>query len=180
MARWGMLGPPQYGGQNIRNVSSPHWRGWLGKDRRCIRSASVCMLVSSALSDTARAYEELPAHDPERMKGQSKPCWTPFPISTIIVSRTGVGPWTLGLGYEASDSANTRPHFGTTRSTRTCCRELTDDDLKELGVSALGDRKRLLKAIAESGSRGASLRNADESCRPSLGHGQSPSAARSP
>ena len=62
MARWGMLGPPQYGGQNIRNVSSPHWRGWLGKDRRCIRSASVWILVSSALSDTARAYKELPAH----------------------------------------------------------------------------------------------------------------------
>ena len=71
---------------------------------------------------SARAHEELPAHDPERMKGQSKPCWTPFPISTIIVSRTGVGPWTLGLGYEASVSANTRRISGTTRSTRTCCR----------------------------------------------------------
>ena len=32
MARWGMPGPPQFGGQpvtNIRNVSSPHWR-WEG------------------------------------------------------------------------------------------------------------------------------------------------------
>jgi hypothetical protein len=27
---------------------------------------------------------------------------------TIIVSRTGVGPWTLGLGYEASLSTNSR------------------------------------------------------------------------
>lgn len=30
MERWGMPGPPQYGGApvtNIRNVSSPHWRG---------------------------------------------------------------------------------------------------------------------------------------------------------
>jgi putative SOS response-associated peptidase YedK len=30
MARWGMPGPPQFGGQpvtNIRNVASPHWRG---------------------------------------------------------------------------------------------------------------------------------------------------------
>ena len=37
MARWGMPGPPQFGDQpvtNIRNVSSPHWRGWLGRDRR--------------------------------------------------------------------------------------------------------------------------------------------------
>ena len=32
MARWGMPGPQQFGGApitNIRNVSSPHWRGWL-------------------------------------------------------------------------------------------------------------------------------------------------------
>jgi hypothetical protein len=32
MARWGVPGPPQFGGApitNIRNVGSPHWRGWL-------------------------------------------------------------------------------------------------------------------------------------------------------
>jgi putative SOS response-associated peptidase YedK len=43
MARWGMPGPPQYGGApvtNIRNVSSPHWRGWLGKRNRCIVPAT--------------------------------------------------------------------------------------------------------------------------------------------
>ena len=43
MARWGMPGPPQYGGQpvtNIRNVSSPHWRGWLGQKYRCIVPAT--------------------------------------------------------------------------------------------------------------------------------------------
>ena len=34
MARWGMPGPPQFGGApitNIRNVGSPHWRRWLGQ-----------------------------------------------------------------------------------------------------------------------------------------------------
>src|SRR5208337_3513584 len=34
MARWGMPGPPQFGGQpvtNIRNVMSPHWRGMAGQ-----------------------------------------------------------------------------------------------------------------------------------------------------
>jgi putative SOS response-associated peptidase YedK len=39
LARWGMPGPPQYGGQpatNIRNVMSPHWRSWLGVGSRCI------------------------------------------------------------------------------------------------------------------------------------------------
>jgi putative SOS response-associated peptidase YedK len=43
MARWGMPGPPQFGGQpvtNIRNLDSPHWRGWLGKNRRRIVPAT--------------------------------------------------------------------------------------------------------------------------------------------
>jgi putative SOS response-associated peptidase YedK len=36
--RWGMP-PPQYGGTpitNIRNTSSPHWRGWLKPENRCL------------------------------------------------------------------------------------------------------------------------------------------------
>ena len=39
MARWGMRGPLQYGGHavtNIRNVSSPHRRGWPGARNRCV------------------------------------------------------------------------------------------------------------------------------------------------
>jgi putative SOS response-associated peptidase YedK len=43
MARWGMPGPPQFGGQpvtNIRNVSSPHWRGWLSARTRCLVPAT--------------------------------------------------------------------------------------------------------------------------------------------
>ena len=43
MARWGMPGPPQFGGQpvtNIRNLTSPHWRGWLGRPNRCIVPAN--------------------------------------------------------------------------------------------------------------------------------------------
>ena len=43
LARWGMPGPPQFGGApitNIRNVKSPHWRGWLGKRNRCIVPAT--------------------------------------------------------------------------------------------------------------------------------------------
>ncbi len=42
-ARWGMPGPPQFGGHpvtNIRNVASPHWRRWLGKGSRCIVPAT--------------------------------------------------------------------------------------------------------------------------------------------
>jgi putative SOS response-associated peptidase YedK len=39
MARWGMPGPPAYGGApitNIRNVKSPHWRAWLKPESRCL------------------------------------------------------------------------------------------------------------------------------------------------
>ena len=39
MLRWGMPGPPQFGGApitNIRNVRSPHWRGWLNPENRCV------------------------------------------------------------------------------------------------------------------------------------------------
>ena len=44
MARWGMPTPPQYlagkrtdpGVTNIRRVSSPHWRSWLGPGHRCL------------------------------------------------------------------------------------------------------------------------------------------------
>jgi putative SOS response-associated peptidase YedK len=35
MARWGMPGPPQFGGSpitNIRNTRSPHWRAWLAPE----------------------------------------------------------------------------------------------------------------------------------------------------
>jgi putative SOS response-associated peptidase YedK len=39
MARWGMPGPPAFGGApvtNIRNTKSPHWRGWLKPANRCV------------------------------------------------------------------------------------------------------------------------------------------------
>src|SRR5580704_1853742 len=41
--RWGMPGPPQFGGRpvtNIRNVASPHWRGWIGARNRCVVPAT--------------------------------------------------------------------------------------------------------------------------------------------
>lgn len=43
MLTWGMPTPPEYtagkpdtGVTNIRNVSSPHWRRWLGPENRCL------------------------------------------------------------------------------------------------------------------------------------------------
>ena len=38
-ARWGMPGPPQFGGHpitNIRNTKSAHWRRWLKPENRCL------------------------------------------------------------------------------------------------------------------------------------------------
>ena len=39
LMRWGMSPPPRTGGPpvtNIRNTSSPHWRGWLKPENRCL------------------------------------------------------------------------------------------------------------------------------------------------
>jgi putative SOS response-associated peptidase YedK len=39
MLRWGMPGPPQFGGApitNIRNAKSSHWRPWLKPQNRCV------------------------------------------------------------------------------------------------------------------------------------------------
>jgi putative SOS response-associated peptidase YedK len=41
--RWGMPPPPKFGGPpvtNIRNMSSPHWRGWLKPENRCLVPAN--------------------------------------------------------------------------------------------------------------------------------------------
>lgn len=46
-ARWGMPTPPKFlkgkadsGVTNIRNVTSPHWRRWLGLESRCVVPAT--------------------------------------------------------------------------------------------------------------------------------------------
>ena len=38
LMRWGMPPAPNFGGAitNIRNTSSPHWRGWLKPESRCL------------------------------------------------------------------------------------------------------------------------------------------------
>jgi putative SOS response-associated peptidase YedK len=43
MMRWGMPPPPKFGGPpvtNFRNTSSPHWRGWLKPENRCLVPAN--------------------------------------------------------------------------------------------------------------------------------------------
>jgi len=55
MARWGMPSPPQVvtgidrGVTNIRNAASPHWRGWLKPENRCLVPAtSFCEYTDKA------------------------------------------------------------------------------------------------------------------------------------
>jgi len=55
MARWGMPGPPQFGGQpvtNIRNVASPHWRGWLSRNRCLVPATSFCEYADTKPRET--------------------------------------------------------------------------------------------------------------------------------
>jgi class 3 adenylate cyclase/tetratricopeptide (TPR) repeat protein len=55
-----------------------------------------------------------------------------------------VGAWLTGLGLERYAAA-----FEESGVDASLLRELTNDDLKDLGVARIADRKRLLKAIAE-------------------------------
>ena len=85
------------------------------------------------------------------MKGQSKPCWTPFPISTIIRFEDGcrtmdVGSYLRTLGLEQYEAL-----FHENDIDAEVLGDLTDADLEKLGVT-LGHRKRLLKAIAGLGA----------------------------
>src|SRR6202453_3501712 len=78
MARWGMPGPPQFGRApitNIRNIGSPHWRGWLGKHNRCIVPAtSFCEYADTRPRKTPKWFA----------LGQDRPLfafaglWTPW------------------------------------------------------------------------------------------------------
>ena len=88
MARWGMPGPPQYGGQpvtNIRNVSSAHWRGWLGKRNRCIVPAtSFCEYLDT--------------------KSRKTPIW--FALSADRPLFAFAGLWTPWCGVRGPKSAS--------------------------------------------------------------------------
>jgi len=64
--RWGMPPPPKFGGPpvtNIRNTSSPHWRGWLKPGDRGTKSKPVPgpHLVYGFLTTTPNAVVE-PIH----------------------------------------------------------------------------------------------------------------------
>ena len=65
MARWGMPGPPQFGGApitNIRNVGSPHWRGLARQAEPLHRAGDLILRI--------RGYEA--AQDAEMVRAQPR------------------------------------------------------------------------------------------------------------
>jgi putative SOS response-associated peptidase YedK len=87
MARWGMPGPPQFGGQpvtNIRNVKNPHWRRWLGRGSRCVVPATwFCEYANT--------------------KPRKTPIW--FALSEDKAALRVAGLWTPRKGVRGAKSA---------------------------------------------------------------------------
>ncbi len=86
MMRWGMPGPPQFGGApitNIRNTKSAHWRRWLGPASRCL----VPMSSFCEYADT---------------KPKKTPMWFAMDESRPLVAFAGI--WT-----EFSGTRGTKP-----------------------------------------------------------------------
>jgi putative SOS response-associated peptidase YedK len=80
MMRWGMPGPPQFGGApitNIRNTKSAHWRRWLG-------AANRCLVPMSSFCEYA---------DP---KSKKTPIWFAMDDSRPLVAFAGI--WTEWSG----------------------------------------------------------------------------------
>jgi putative SOS response-associated peptidase YedK len=61
MMRWGMPPPPRAGGYpvtNIRNTTSPHWRGWLKPENRCLVPANSFAEYAPEPSRSAPRHHE--------------------------------------------------------------------------------------------------------------------------
>ena len=71
LMRWGMPPPPRTGGPpvtNIRNTSSPHWRGWLNPESRCL--APLIASPSMRQSRTPRPRKRTLSGSPSMMIGR--------------------------------------------------------------------------------------------------------------
>jgi hypothetical protein len=91
MMRWGMPPPPRTGGlpvTNIRNTSSPHWRGWLKPENRCL-------VPLNSFAEYA----------PARHGGATRPYATAAPARTDSGRDHRVG-WVVGVGWEYAFNNN--------------------------------------------------------------------------
>ena len=86
----------------------------------------------------------------------------------------------MGLGYEASDSSQYEANFRDNKIDADVLPQLTDAGLKDIGVSALGDRLRLLAAIAALSGATPSVNAAASPPKPAPAGGLQISAERRP
>src|ERR1700687_1130393 len=86
MLRWGMPGPPVFGGRpitNIRNTKSAHWRRWLKPENRCV----VPFTSFCEYADT---------------KPKKTPTWVAFDESRPLAVFAGI--WTTWHGKRGTKS----------------------------------------------------------------------------
>ena len=90
MMRWGMPPPPRTGGlavTNIRNTSSPHWRGWLKPESRCLSRPTA-----------------LPSARPSRTRRRRKRTWCGFALNDDRALFGFAGIWTTFNGDRGTKS----------------------------------------------------------------------------
>ncbi|ABE37250.1 protein of unknown function DUF159 [Rhodopseudomonas palustris BisB5] len=96
MMRWGMPGPPQFGGipvTNIRNTKSPHWRRWLKPENRCLVPATSFSEYNATANPKSLTY---PDGSPHPMAGKKDVVW--FALSPERPLFAFAGIWTEWTG----------------------------------------------------------------------------------
>ncbi len=114
MMRWGMPPPPCTGGPpvtNIRNTSSPHWRGWLKPEKRCLVPAnSFAEYAPEPNPETKKKDVVWFALNEDRPLFAFAGIWTTFNGDRGTKSKPVPGPHLLAHG-STFDHAASRPYF---------------------------------------------------------------------
>ena len=103
MMRWGMPPPPRAGGfpvTNIRNTTSPHWRGWLKPENRCLVPANSFAEYAPEPSRSAPRHHE--RRDVALMAWLIP--WSPWPGLTRCAGR--LSNWNVGISKPLDELAN--------------------------------------------------------------------------
>ena len=96
MMRWGMPPSPRTGGPpvtNIRNTSSPHWRGWLKPENRCLVPANSFAEYAPE-TNPATKKKDVVWFAPT-MTGLARPRLTIIRVRNVRASRQTLPLWSL-------------------------------------------------------------------------------------